>query len=156
MDLFYRINVFPIRMPPLRERLEDLPLLVPELLDRLVGQLGLTEPPGVSTGFMQALAAYNWPGNIRELRNVLERTVMVHGAAELRASMVDLKQNQSDWQLVLKFCPGLNLHTLTRDVARDFVREALRRSRTKKEAAEILGLSRHAFTYQLKILDLKA
>ncbi len=86
-DLFYRLNVIPVRLPPLRDRLEDLPLLVENFLERLSIEL---EKPlhGVSADAMALMMAHRWPGNIRELRNVLERgaviaTSPIIGAAEL-------------------------------------------------------------------------
>ena len=86
-DLFYRLNVIPVRLPPLRDRLEDLPLLVENLLDRLSVELG--KPlKGVTGEAMALMLAHGWPGNIRELRNVLERGAVVAtspiiGVAEL-------------------------------------------------------------------------
>ncbi len=86
-DLFYRLNVIPVRLPPLRDRLEDLPLLVENLLDRLSVELG--KPlKGVTGDAMALMLAHAWPGNIRELRNVLERgaviaTSPIIGVAEL-------------------------------------------------------------------------
>ena len=75
-DLFFRLNVFPIDVPPLRDRRADIPLLVEHLLDKLATRL---DKPiaGVSDGSMQQLLAYDWPGNVRELENVLERSVIL-------------------------------------------------------------------------------
>jgi two-component system response regulator AtoC len=75
-ELFYRLNVIPITLPPLRERKEDLPLLVQHFLSRLSSELG-RRVDGVSREAMAALAVYGWPGNVRELRNVLERGAVV-------------------------------------------------------------------------------
>jgi two-component system response regulator AtoC len=75
-DLFYRLNVIPIRLPPLRERREDVPLLVEHFLERLAAELE-REFEGVSTEAMNALMLHPWPGNVRELRNVLERGAVV-------------------------------------------------------------------------------
>jgi DNA-binding NtrC family response regulator len=71
-DLFYRLNVISVDLPPLRERMEDLPLLVTHFLDRFYARRGERTPP-VSDAVMQALLAYDWPGNVRELENVCER-----------------------------------------------------------------------------------
>jgi two-component system response regulator AtoC len=83
-DLFYRLNVIPIRVPPLRERREDIPLLVDLFVERLSAELG-REIEGVSAEAMDALMASPWPGNVRELRNVLER-----GAVVARGPIIEL------------------------------------------------------------------
>src|SRR6059036_666208 len=75
-DLFYRLNVFPIRLPPLRERAEDIPILVEYLVDRFAKQAGKTIR-NIEKQTMQRLAAYDWPGNVRELQNVIERAVVL-------------------------------------------------------------------------------
>jgi transcriptional regulator with PAS, ATPase and Fis domain len=71
-DLWYRLNIFPITMPPLRERREDIPLLVNYFIDKISKRLGKTISL-VPVNVMDALRNYHWPGNIRELENVLER-----------------------------------------------------------------------------------
>ena len=75
-DLFYRLNVFPIEMPPLRERKEDIPLLVEYFVDRYASKAG-KKITGISKKSMELLRAYRWPGNIRELQNVIERSVII-------------------------------------------------------------------------------
>jgi DNA-binding NtrC family response regulator len=83
-DLFYRLNVIPIRLPPLRERREDIPLLVDHFMERLSAELE-RDLDGVSAEAMSALMAHPWPGNVRELRNVLER-----GAVVARGPVIEL------------------------------------------------------------------
>jgi formate hydrogenlyase transcriptional activator len=75
-DLYYRLNVFPVRLPPLRERLEDLPLLVEYLVQRYAVKMG-KRFRGVGTRTLELLRSYSWPGNIRELQNVIERAVIL-------------------------------------------------------------------------------
>jgi transcriptional regulator with GAF, ATPase, and Fis domain len=77
-DLYYRLSVFPITLPPLRERSEDIPLLVRFLLDKFAARIGKSVD-GVSQETMQRLTAYSWPGNVRELENILERAVITTG-----------------------------------------------------------------------------
>jgi transcriptional regulator with GAF, ATPase, and Fis domain len=74
-DLFFRLNVFPIRLPPLRERLDDLPLLVAHLAERLRPR----QTPSFTSGALEALAGYAWPGNVRELANLVERLIILCG-----------------------------------------------------------------------------
>ena len=75
-DLFYRLNVFPIRLPPLRERAEDIPILVEYLVDRFAKQMG-KRIRNIEKQTLQRLTAYDWPGNVRELQNVIERAVVL-------------------------------------------------------------------------------
>jgi len=75
-DLFYRLNVFPIRLPPLRERADDIPILVEYLVDRFAKQAGKTIR-NIEKQTMRRLTAYDWPGNVRELQNVIERAVVL-------------------------------------------------------------------------------
>ncbi|MBM4398351.1 MAG: sigma-54-dependent Fis family transcriptional regulator, partial [Deltaproteobacteria bacterium] len=82
-DLFYRLNVVPIRIPPLRERPEDIPALVDHFLKRTCERLHVTRVSGVSADAMRALMAYAWPGNVRELENLVERAVVLTDAAEI-------------------------------------------------------------------------
>jgi DNA-binding NtrC family response regulator len=83
-DLYYRLNVVRLRVPPLRERLEDLPILTHELLRGLAKELGRTEP-AVSPRALKRLSSYGWPGNVRELRNVLERAMLTLHRDEIRS-----------------------------------------------------------------------
>lgn len=86
-DLYYRINVLPLRIPPLRERMEDLPLLAEHFLD--ASALGLKEPVRVGPAALGRMAEYHWPGNLRQLRNVLFRAAVLHGVPELGAEHID-------------------------------------------------------------------
>ncbi|MBN1613107.1 MAG: sigma 54-interacting transcriptional regulator [Deltaproteobacteria bacterium] len=76
-DLWFRINVFPIDIPPLRERKEDIPALVHHFLHKKYREMGLTEPPRLEPGALDRLTNYHWPGNVRELENLIERA-MIH------------------------------------------------------------------------------
>lgn len=85
-DLFYRLNVLPIKLPPLRERKEDIPLLVEHFLKELSQETGVGLPIRVSPEAMASLLNYSWPGNVRELKNILERTVLIN-----RSTLIDVK-----------------------------------------------------------------
>ena len=82
-DLFFRLNVVPLTMPPLRERIEDLPLLVEHIAERLRRRHGLSVPE-ISEGAMDAMARHSWPGNVRELLNLLERLAILHAGGRVR------------------------------------------------------------------------
>jgi DNA-binding NtrC family response regulator len=154
-DLYYRLAVLPIRLPPLRERRADIPIIVDELIDRLVGDLGLTSRPELTAKAMEVLRAYDWPGNIRELRNVLERAIMLSGGGEVDESCLGLHETPGQWSYTVSFPNGKCLHDITDEVAREVVTEALRRAEGKKQAAaRLLGISRHALAHQLKKLGI--
>ena len=97
-DLFYRLNVIPIRLPPLRERREDIPLLVDHFVERLSAELG-RGIEGVSREAMVALSTHPWPGNVRELRNVLERGAVVARGPVIELSDLGLDQPATSGEL---------------------------------------------------------
>jgi len=83
-DLWFRLNVFPIVIPPLRERVSDVPALVHHLIDRKAAELKVGETPRLAPGAIEGLMAYHWPGNVRELENVIERAMILHRDEPLR------------------------------------------------------------------------
>jgi transcriptional regulator with GAF, ATPase, and Fis domain len=83
-DLWFRLNVFPIALPPLRDRPADIPALVHHFVERKAGELKLGETPQIAPGALQRLTAYHWPGNVRELENVIERAMILHRGEPLR------------------------------------------------------------------------
>ena len=89
-DLFYRLNVFPILLPPLRERREDVPLLVRYFVQNISRRQNKTVEY-VPSDVMDALVNYSWPGNIRELENLIERAVLLSGGNEFRVPLAELK-----------------------------------------------------------------
>jgi len=84
-DLYYRLNVIALHLPPLRERREDIPLLVRHFLGKVTDRSSESDSPSLAEEAMQALMIYDWPGNVRELENALERAVVVAGTSEIRA-----------------------------------------------------------------------
>src|SRR6185436_14542746 len=89
-DLYYRLNVVRLRMPPLRERKEDIPVLIQEVLRPLAKEMGRALPK-ITTNAMKKLQAYPWPGNVRELRNVLERALLTLSGDEIRSEDLSLE-----------------------------------------------------------------
>jgi transcriptional regulator with GAF, ATPase, and Fis domain len=83
-DLYFRLNVFPIAVPPLRDRISDIPALVQHLIDRKAKELKLGDAPRLADGAIDDLLAYDWPGNVRELENVVERAMILHRGEPLR------------------------------------------------------------------------
>ncbi len=155
-DLFYRINVVPIAVPPLRERREDLPILVDELLLRLAAGMALPARPTITPDALALLGAHDWPGNVRELRNVLERALMVSSDGGISRASLGLSVAPSGWSLEVPFPNGSSLHEVLDGVARKLVKEALRRARGKQDAAQLLGVTRHVLAHQMKKLGIDA
>ena len=83
-DLWYRLNVFPVHIPPLRERKQDIPELTNFFVRRKVKEMNLVEIPTIEPGSIDQLMAYHWPGNIRELQNIIERAIILSGGKPLR------------------------------------------------------------------------
>ncbi len=89
--MYYRLNVFPIRIPPLRERKEDIPLLVSYFVQKFAKQMQ-KKIEGISAAVMKGLAAWEWPGNIRELENFIERAVILTRGKSLEAPLAELRR----------------------------------------------------------------
>ncbi len=147
-DLWYRLNVFPITMPPLRDRLDDVPLLVNFYIDRISRRLGKVIRV-IPAGVMDALRQYHWPGNVRELENVLERAVINSSGPKLR--LVDeLRKPRGDAPR-----PDQTLE----HVERDYIQRVLERTgwkvSGKNSAAEILGLDRSTLRARMRKLDIR-
>lgn len=147
-DLWYRLNVFPITVPPLRDRLEDIPLLVNYNVAKISKRLGrLIEMVPVSV--MDMLTRYNWPGNIRELENVLERAVINSPGSKLRL-MDDLKS---------PLARSTRLMGTLADVEREYIVRVLEQVQWKvsgkNSAAEILGLDRSTLRARMRKLSIQ-
>ncbi len=153
-DLFFRLKVFAIKIPPLRERIEDLALLVSELLDSLGKKMGLRNPPLADTPVLQVLSKYAWPGNVRELRNVLERALIVGNGDSIRVpDLGDLPDKGKGVLVPVQLNDRGALPKTIRETKRTLVIEALQRSKGSiKKAALMLGISRDSLTYLMKTL----
>jgi DNA-binding NtrC family response regulator len=154
-DLFYRLNVLSIRVPPLRDRREDLPVLAQEIMNLLTAEMALPESPQLDAEALKTLSWYDWPGNVRELRNVLERSLMLSGSKTISLSALGFDSHEDNWSYTVHFPSGKDIHDVTRDMKRSLVNEALRRANgSKQAAARLLGISRHAFAHQMKSIGL--
>ncbi len=161
-DLFYRLSVIVIKIPPLRERKEDIPLLVTALSRHLAKSLGLRQVPVFDAGAVEALTKYHWPGNIRELRNVMERAV-IHSDKELittgHISLDAAPQREitsSAIAYTLTVTEQSTMQDALRDAKRFLLQEGLRRSGgSVKDAAQILGMSRDSFNHHMRSLGLQ-
>ncbi len=158
-DLFYRLNVLSVVVPPLRERREDIPILIRELMAQLCKDMQIPEIPTIDAGTVNALKGYDWPGNVRELRNVLERALMLSGGQCISLSGLGLDTNNGnakDWSLTVCFPTEESLNDITHNVKRSLVNEALRRSGGSRQgAARLLGISRYSLKHYMKSLGLE-
>ena len=157
-DLFHRLNVMQFRPPPLRDRVEDIPLLARHFLKGFVAKLGRSIRD-ISPLALQALQVHIWPGNVRELRNVIERAVILEQSDLIQAS------NLPDFEVESRLREGLGEPTdrsqtgsLTDELIRferDMILQALNSmDGSLGKAATLLGLSRHALRYRMNRLSL--
>ena len=145
-DLYYRLNVIPIAMPPLRDRREDIPLLVEHFIRRHASRAG-KRIDGISPEAMAAFVDGQWPGNVRELENTVERAVVLARSTIIQAGDVTLVGSPSAVPTTL---PSLNLKQNLEWTERETLRRALDAARgIKKDAAESMGLSQRAMSYYL-------
>ena len=157
-DLFYRLNVVRLQVAPLRERVEDIPLLARAFVAKYA-QEAEKELSGIAPDAMARLCRYGFPGNVRELENCIERAVAL--AAEEMIQLEDLPENvvdgpEGEASNPLDFMEeGVNLEGRLKEIELGFIMEAMRRTGgVKKRAAELLGLSFRSFRYRLQKLNI--
>ncbi len=147
-DLFYRLNVFPVRVPSLRERREDIPALVEHFAKKAVVGLGV-EPRTVSPEAMALLTTYDWPGNIRELANVIERTVLLSDGPELLSTHLPP-------EIICGESESTPHPQTLHGSERAMIVKALQESQwNQSKAARVLGISRDNLRYRVKKYDIK-
>ncbi len=154
-DLYYRINVFPIEVPPLRERREDVPLLIAAFLPTISRRIG-RKPMGLDESAMQAMRAYDWPGNVRELQNVLERAVILaRGPLITRDDLPELRKSARteapDSSGDPEPAEAGSLRAQVDAFERTLIADALEQAGgNQTEAARQLRMSRATLQYKLK------
>ncbi len=152
-DLYYRINVIPVLLPPLRERREDIPLLVDHFLRKLGGSPG-QPPKRISIDAMRLLEGYHWPGNVRELENLIERAIALSasttiGIGDFPAGMES--RTPGGAAEVSLPSDGLDLESHLQSIRNQMMRQALERTQgVQTQAAELLGMSFRSFRYYAK------
>ncbi|GGY97159.1 sigma-54-dependent Fis family transcriptional regulator [Novosphingobium colocasiae] len=158
-DLFYRLNVVPIAIPPLRERREDVPALVEHFFARYANEQGVP-PPQVSAEAMTALQAYEWPGNVRQLRNVIERTVIMAPREKLHlieAAMLppEIFNSRGDGDAGVSVLMSAPLREARESFEREYLRIQIRRfSGNISKTASFIGMERSALHRKLKLLGM--
>ncbi len=152
-DLYYRLNVIPIHLPPLRERKEDIAVLTEHFLNKLA--LSGKEPKKIANDTLKFFMNYRWPGNVRELENTIERLVILASGDTIRADDIpeSLKTFIPCPELVPSEIPdaGLNMEELLANAERILLKKALEKSGgVKTEAAKLLGLTFRSFRHRLQ------
>jgi two-component system response regulator PilR (NtrC family) len=163
-DLFYRINVIPIVLPPLRERREDIPLLAEHFLSKYAGQM---EKPvnAISRPALDLLQKHEWPGNIRELENVIERAVALEATPSVQPESLppavrggSARAGSATVNVGREVLPaeGLDLEARVQEIERGYIAQALERANgVQVKAAELLGMSFRSFRYYVKKYNLR-
>jgi transcriptional regulator with PAS, ATPase and Fis domain len=152
-DLFYRLNVFTLHLPPLRERKEDVPILVDHFLKKL------PRPVEISSLALQMLMAYSWPGNIRELKNVVESAALIAEAshiepAQLPVKITSLFSGHSD-SPDLKLPANMALDSKLQEIERSLIIEALTKTGgVQSRATELLGINQRSLWHRIKKLNI--
>jgi transcriptional regulator with PAS, ATPase and Fis domain len=159
-DLFYRLNVIPVRVPPLRERRADIPLLAQHFLDKLASEANPSRGRvTLSQDAQQALMAFGWPGNVRQLENVMERTFALSpGRAQIMLSDLpdDVREAGAPVEASEVIFPadGVEMERLVSDFEHALIRRALERTRgNKRQAADLLHVKRTTLIEKLKRLE---
>jgi two-component system, NtrC family, response regulator PilR len=154
-DLFYRVNVIELRVPSLRERPEDVQELAEAVLRRLSRRVKIA-PPVLGEDALAALKAYAFPGNVRELENILERAITLSTSGEVRASDIQLRSTSDGSPPMANAPNGGALGDHLEDIARDAILRALEQTKyNKTAAAKVLGMSFRALRYRIKKLGIE-
>jgi len=155
-DLYYRLNVIQINAPSLRERREDVPILAKHFLEKYAGRFS-KEVKAISTEAMDALKKYDYPGNVRELENIIERTVALEaGATILPESLPPLVTTNSGRKLASAYDidvtdEGLDLEKVVGQIEKEILIKAIHRaSGVKKRAAKLLGITFRSMRYRVE------
>jgi two-component system response regulator PilR (NtrC family) len=158
-DLFYRINVIPVKLPPLRERQDDVQALAEHFVEKYAVQMK-KDIKGISGAAMTSLRSYSWPGNVRELENAIERAVALERTPAVLPESLPEAVRAASGATTTAAAPnvedrtlagGFDLEQHVQGIEREYIMEALRRANgVKKNAAELLGLSFRQFRYLLK------
>jgi DNA-binding NtrC family response regulator len=153
-DLYYRLNVIPIIMPPLRERITDIPLLLDHFLKKTI-EANQLEPKVFTSAAIELLSQYNWPGNVRELKNVVERLVILTNDTKIDVDHVReglfnfIQEKEEDF-------PGLDLRSARREFEKNYIIKALKQfDKNISKTAKFLGMERTHLHKKIKSLNIK-
>jgi len=154
-DLLYRLHVMPIELPPLRDRLEDIPPLIRHFI-QLINQRLDTEKTDFSPAAMKALMSHSWPGNVRELENTIERSMVMSDGPTIKLDALPSKIRDAEATVeALLAGDNLSIKLATKALERHLIERALRRTKgNRTHAAQILELSHRALLYKIKEYEL--
>lgn len=145
-DLFYRLSVFPIEIPPLRDHPEDIPVIAEHLIGRISGRIGKKFDLGLNFEGKEKLTSHDWPGNVRELSNVIERAMILSQGQEIEASKIYIPEKRS----------GTPIRRAKESGEMDAIKKALTASGwNRKDAAKMLGVSYRNLLEKIKKYGLK-
>jgi transcriptional regulator with PAS, ATPase and Fis domain len=156
-DLFYRLNVIPVHVPPLRDRREDIPVLVNHFLRKYNKDFG-RQVQGITAEALALLTHYHWPGNVRELENVIERLVVLsrHRILDIEDMPLDLKSVQGQLAHDL-FTTGADLRQAKAEFERHYIVQTLERCGwNQTEAAKRLGIHRNTLLTKMDMLQIRS
>ena len=152
-DLWFRLNVFPLLIPPLRLRVGDIPALTQHFIERKKRELKLKDTPSLAAGAVETLMAYNWPGNVRELENVIERAIILHRDNPLRFDDLGLSAVESG---STSFSSGRKENLELDALVKDHIKRVLRITNGKIHgpggAGELLGVNPDTLRYRMRKL----
>jgi two-component system response regulator AtoC len=150
-DLFYRLNVLPIHCPPLRERRDDIPLLIDHFVAKNNTRLG-TSIRGLDTETRRLLYEYSWPGNVRELENTIERAMVLSEGEQIVAADLPERIREARDPVQVQLASGeLSVKKTTRIIEEILIRRALQKTKgNRTRAAEVLEISHRALLYKIK------
>jgi DNA-binding NtrC family response regulator len=153
-DLYYRLNVVPLEIPPLRERKQDIPYLAHHFVEKLAPEMG-NQVTGITDAAIDKLMQYSWPGNVRELENMIERSMVMASGDKLDANDIridmNLRPRHSNGELSLP--EGMSLDTYEQELIRDALKRA---NGNKSQTARLLGLTRNALRYRLTQMGIES
>ena len=159
-DLYYRLNVVPIHIPPLRERWQDIPSLVNHFLEKICQAEGLPVKH-IYPETLEILQGYNWPGNVRQLENTVERAIILSGDRQTLFPADFSLPRAGNSQRAATSTPvsetGVDLQQTVHRLERTLIEQAMRRTGgNKSQAADILGMKRTTLTAKMKVLEATA
>ena len=156
-DLFYRLNIISLEMPPLRKRREDIPLLVSHFLKKYCKKMD-RKPKRIIPEVISLMESYHWPGNVRELENAIERIVAIEERETITEECLpdEIVNPQKKMELSFSVQPGFSLNETLDDISRNYVQQAMQSSGgNMKEAAFLLGVNYRSLRYLIEKLGLK-